>query len=229
MSKTVFAHAQIAFDLDGTLVNTAPDLLKAVNAAIGPLGVTPVPLSAIEEMIGRGSKEMLRNALKYCDYTYDEALIETLFPRLMDAYSADIASESHPFEGVLELLTKLKSQGARLSVCTNKPSRLAHQLVEALDMTHFFDRIIGPEDTTAKKPAADHIHSAFGGETQPYAAMIGDAEPDALSAKAAGIPCLLFTKGYSEKPVNTLGADRLFDHHAEIEDLLLSVWSIQAK
>lgn len=228
MSKTIFANAQIAWDLDGTLVNTAPDLLRAVNLTLAPLGLGPVPLEAIAEMVGQGSRQMIRNSLSYCDYAYNEDQIEALLPLFMDHYSDDIAAHSHPFEGVLETLTSLKAQGAALSVCTNKPTRLARQLIEALDMTHFFDRIIGPEEAPAKKPDALHIHAAFGGELRAYSAMIGDAEPDARAAQNAKIPCLLFTKGYSEKPVDTLGADRLFDHHAQIEDLLLEVWSTQA-
>jgi phosphoglycolate phosphatase len=214
--------ARIAFDLDGTLVDTAPDLVRALNESVVPLGFDPVPVEAVRAMVGRGARALIRRAfVREGRAEPHEDLVEDRLDVFMDAYRADIARHSRPFEGVEAVLDSLTAAGARLSVCTNKPTQLAIPLLDALNMRSRFERVIGPEDAPAKKPDASHLIVAMGGAPIDHACvLVGDSEPDALAAKAAGAGSVIFEGGYSEKPARTLGADRLFDTYGVLPDLL---------
>jgi len=218
----LFQNAQIAFDLDGTLVDTAPDLVRALNEAVAPLGFEPVPIDAVRAMVGRGARALIERAFSRQGHPAPAPdLLDARLDVFMTAYRADIARLSRPFEGVEAALDHLDQAGAILSVCTNKPTQLAIPLLEALNLSERFVRIIGPEDAPAKKPDASHLITAFGGEPAgPASILVGDSEPDALAAKAAGAASVIFEGGYSEKPAHTLGADRLFNTYANLPDLL---------
>ncbi|MEQ8434185.1 MAG: HAD-IA family hydrolase [Oceanicaulis sp.] len=217
--------ARIAFDLDGTLVDTAPDLVRALNAAVVADGLEPVPIAAVRAMVGRGARALIRRAYERAGAPdlSDEALEQRL-DVFMDSYRAGIADLSRPFDGVLEALDLFAESGAELSVCTNKPTSLARALLETLGMAERFVRITGPEDTPEKKPDPRHLESAIGGKADDRTVLVGDSEPDAQAARAAGAWCVIFEDGYSEKPAGALGADRLFKHWnalpALIADLL---------
>ena len=214
--------ARIAFDLDGTLVDTAPDLVRALNESVGPLGFDPVPLEDVRAMVGRGARALIERAFEREGRPSPDAdLVSDRLTVFLDAYRADIARHSRPFAGVEAALDSLAAAGARLSVCTNKPTQLAIPLLDALNMRHRFERVIGPEDAPAKKPDASHLLVAVGGEPIDHACvLVGDSEPDALAAKAAGAGSVIFEGGYSEKPARTLGADRLFAAYGVLPDLL---------
>jgi phosphoglycolate phosphatase len=216
----------VAFDLDGTLVDTAPDLVRALNAAILPEGLPAVPVEAVRAMVGRGAKALIREA--YARAGMSELDPERLDARLdvfMDVYRGGIAELSRPFPGVIDALDTLAETGARLSVCTNKPSALAVALLDALALADRFDRIIGPEDAPAKKPDPSHLLAAFGGVLPTRAVLVGDSEPDALAARAAGARLVLYRRGYSEKPVEGFAPDRLLEHYADLNALLDGLWT----
>ena len=219
---TYLNGARIAFDLDGTLVDTAPDLVRALNESVVPLGFDPVPIEAVRAMVGRGARALIRRAfVREGRAEPHEDLVEDRLDVFMDAYRADIARHSRPFEGVEAALDSLAAAGARLSVCTNKPTQLAIPLLDALNLRTRFERVIGPEDAPAKKPDASHLIVAVGGAPIDHACiLVGDSEPDALAAKAAGAGSVIFEGGYSEKPARTLGADRLFETYGVLPDLL---------
>ena len=146
---------------------------------------------------------------------------ESALHAFLETYGARIAALSRPFDGVEAALDTLAASGARLSVCTNKPSALARQLLDALDLTGRFERIVGPEDVPATKPDPAHLLTAVGeGDDARFIALVGDSEPDLLAARGAGAASVLFTNGYSEKPVSALGADRLFDSFSALPALL---------
>ncbi len=219
---TPLSGARIAFDLDGTLVDTAPDLVRALNESVVPLGFDPVPIEAVRAMVGRGARALIRRAFvrEGRDKQHEE-LVEERLDVFMNAYRADIARHSRPFEGVEAALDSLAEAGARLSVCTNKPTQLAIPLLDALNMRSRFERVIGPEDAPAKKPDPSHLLVAVGGEPIDHACvLVGDSEPDAQAAKAAGAGSVIFLGGYSEKPARTLGADRLFEAYGALPGLL---------
>lgn len=213
--------ASIAFDLDGTLVDTAPDLVRALNESIAPFGLPPVPVKDVRAMVGRGARALIMRAFERAGARLEPEVTDTALAHFLRTYGADIAAHSRPFDGVEAALDVLAASGARLSVCTNKPSALARQLMDALDLTARFERICGPEDAPARKPDPAHLAAAVGeGDPRRFIALVGDSEPDALAARGAGAACLLFLGGYSEKPVSTLGADRLFDDFSDLPRLL---------
>ncbi|MEO1039271.1 MAG: HAD hydrolase-like protein [Pseudomonadota bacterium] len=218
--KNPLFNASIAFDLDGTLVDTAPDLVRALNEAVTPDGLAPVPVQAVRAMVGRGARALIRRAYAGEARPLSAAMEDERLELFLSAYGRDIARESRPFPHVVATLDRLADAGARLSVCTNKPTALAVQLLDALEMTARFERIIGPEGAPAKKPDPGHLLAAFGGQPAGFSALIGDSEPDVGAARAAGALSVVFEGGYSEKPVRALGADRLFSCFSQLETLL---------
>lgn len=223
LDPDLFATASIAFDLDGTLVDTAPDLVRALNAVIIPEGLAAVPVERLRAMVGRGARALLERAHAEQDRPLASDHAVTLVERFIDIYQDGIADHSRLFPGVEATLDRLADAGATLSVCTNKPSGLSDQLIEAFGLTRYFARIIGPDRTSAKKPAADHIFTALGtGHVR--AAMIGDSAPDVDAARAAGIPSIVMSYGYSEAPAGSLGADRLLHDFSDIPGALADIW-----
>lgn len=218
---TALRGASIAFDLDGTLVDTAPDLVRALNESIAPFGLDPVPVHDVRAMVGRGARALIERAFERAGAPLEPDMAESALRAFLETYGARIAALSRPFDGVEAALDTLAASGARLSVCTNKPSALARRLLDALALTDRFDRIAGPEDVPAKKPDPAHLLAAVGeGDSARFIALVGDSEPDLLAARGAGAASVLFTSGYSEKPVSTLGADRLFDSFQALPALL---------
>lgn len=213
--------ARIAFDLDGTLVDTAPDLVRALNAAVTPAGLEPVPLAAVRAMVGRGARALIIRAFERAGRPEPDA--DEITERLdlfLSVYAQGIADLSRPFDGVEAVLDTLAEAGAELSICTNKPGWLARPLMDSLRMSDRFVRIIGAEDAPEKKPAAIHLETALGGPADSRAVLVGDSAPDVGAAKAAGAHSLIFTDGYSEKPADALGADRLFKHWRDAPGLI---------
>ncbi|WP_417487889.1 HAD hydrolase-like protein [Maricaulis sp.] len=217
----LFADASIAFDLDGTLVDTAPDLLRALNAVIEPRGLEPVELGAVRAMVGRGALALLERAHAAQSVRLEDP--EVAVADFIEIYKSDVAAHSTPFEGVETTLAWLRAQGCRLSVCTNKPSVLSDMLIGELGLAGYFDRIIGPERTTAKKPAADHLLDALG-DGYARAALVGDSEPDVASAAAATLPSVIMSYGYSERPAGSLGADRVIHAFSDVPLALAEIW-----
>lgn len=217
----LFRTASIAFDLDGTLADTAPDLVRILNAIIVPRGLQPVGLGDVRSMVGHGARALLERAFARSGAPFEEA--ESLVAEFFALYEADIAVETTLFPGVAQTLDWLCEQGATLSVCTNKPSALSDQLVERLGLAGCFVRIVGPERTSAKKPAAAHLLDALG-EGHERSALVGDSAPDVEAARAAGIPSIVLGYGYSEKPAGSLGAGRVIHAFDEVPQALADLW-----
>jgi phosphoglycolate phosphatase len=221
MSLAPLKGARIAFDLDGTLVDTAPDLVRALNAAILPAGLEPVPLAAVRAMVGRGARALILRAHERAGVPEPDAgTLDARLDHFLHSYRDGIADQSAPFDGVEAALDALLDAGAELSVCTNKPTWLAVPLLEAVGLKDRFVRIIGPEDAPAKKPDPRHLETALGGRADRACVLVGDSEPDVLAAKAAGAWSVIFEDGYSEKPVGALGADRLFRSYGDLPGAL---------
>jgi phosphoglycolate phosphatase len=221
-----FQGAGIAFDLDGTLVDTAPDLVRALNEVVASDGLAPVDLADVRMMVGRGARVLIERAYSAQKKSLDPRHVDDRVADFIAIYKADIARLSRPFPDAVKSLEILRQQGARLSVCTNKPSILADALIRALDLAEFFERIIGPDRTEAKKPDAAHFWTAVG-DAGPNLALIGDSITDSACAKAAGIPCVILTHGYSEVPHGALGADAVLDDFDSLPETLEKLWQRQ--
>lgn len=219
-----FKGAGIVFDLDGTLVDTAPDLVRALNLVIAADGLAPIAVEDVRNMVGRGARVLIERAYAIQGVRLPQQAVDPHVARFIEVYREGIADLSRPFDGCVEILGELQARGSRLSVCTNKPSDLADLLIERLGMAGCFERVIGPERTQAKKPDAAHFLSAVG-DAGPKYAMVGDSEPDVTCAKAAGVPVIVMTHGYSEIPAGALGADRLLDHFTDLPEALAALWA----
>ena len=212
--------ATIAFDLDGTLVDTAPDLIGTLNRLLAAEGLAPLALSEARPFIGRGARWLIERGFQAAGASLDEARAPELFDRFIAHYLDHIADESRPFPGVEAALDTLKAAGARLAVCTNKRTDLSLALLDALDLTRRFDAVVGADAAPAPKPDPRHLTTAVAaaGGVMEKAILVGDAGTDAGAARAAGAPLILVSFGYTEVPVRDLEPDLLIDHFDELVD-----------
>jgi phosphoglycolate phosphatase len=214
-SPAPLAGATIVFDLDGTLVDSAPDLVGALNAVLDEERLPAVPLARARSLVGRGAKALIARGFALADEPLSEPALDRLTARFLDIYRGRIAQETRPFPGLEAALDSLAADGATLCVCTNKSTDLSVQLLDALGLTHRFAAVIGHDLAPARKPDPSHVLAAIAaaGGQPTRAVMVGDTEPDVVSAKTAGVPVIVVGFGYSGAPVAELGAD------AVIEDL----------
>jgi phosphoglycolate phosphatase len=212
----------IAFDLDGTLVETAPDLVGALNVILVEQGMAPAPMTAVRQLVGHGLRGMLIRAFAMADLTITEDRIAQLRPRIVEVYRGRIAQESRPFPGCLEALADLRARGAKLAVCTNKPEGLARLLLDELGMTACFDAIVGGDTLPVQKPDPAPLFEAVrqAGGDPARAILVGDASPDVGAAQAAGAPCVVCAFGYNDLPPAELGGDVIIGHFDELAEAI---------
>ncbi len=212
------AGATIAFDLDGTLVESAPDLVATLNVLLAREGLTPLPLAQARDMIGQGARALIAKGFEASGAQLDEPRLSALFERFIAHYREHIADESQVFPGVTDALDTLEAAGAKLVVCTNKRTDLSVALLEALGVAHRFAAIVGPDAALAAKPDARHLLVAIeaAGGSPDRAVMVGDSVSDAGAARAAGVPLILVSFGYTPVPARDLGADVLIDHFEQL-------------
>ncbi|MEL6103740.1 MAG: HAD hydrolase-like protein [Pseudomonadota bacterium] len=221
----------LVFDLDGTLVETAPDLLAALNHVLAIENQPPVVLRDVRPMIGHGAKAMIREGLSRRANRLDpgamDHTVEWLWPHFMAYYTAHIADHSHPFPGVIAQLQLAKRAGATLAVCTNKTQILADCVLSALGMSDHFAAIVGADVVPSRKPDGDHIVrtiKAAGGDPR-RAVMIGDSRTDERAALDAGLPFVFVTFGYEIAPVSDITADAVIAHYDALSSALASIVS----
>jgi phosphoglycolate phosphatase len=223
--KEALSGATIAFDLDGTLVDTAPDLVGALNAILAQETLPPLPFADVRLMVGRGARALLERGFAAAGAPLDAERAPPLVQRFIDHYLTRIADESAPFPGVVEVLTELKAAGAKLVVCTNKLTNLSVALLDAVELTPFFDAVIGADSAPAAKPDGRHVAAAIaavGGDPS-RAVMVGDSINDALGAKNAGVPSVMVSFGYTEDPVETLGGDLVIHSFLDVPQACISL------
>jgi phosphoglycolate phosphatase len=213
----------IAFDLDGTLVDTAPDLMNTLNTVLGEEGLPPLPYEMAPLLVGRGAKVMLERGFAADGRPLEEPEASRLFARYIEHYMAHIADHSRPFPGVLDALDRLEADSAILAVCTNKRTDLSLAVLDALDLTKRFKVIVGADMAPRPKPDASHLLHTIelaGGDPK-RAIMIGDSINDVLSAKNAAVPVVVVTFGYTDVPAKDLGGDALIDRFDELYDQVM--------
>ena len=212
-----FGHLSLCFDLDGTLIDTAPDLVRVLNAVIAEEGLEETDFNEARKAVGFGSRALINGAMARASHPVPDARIDELQQLFLKRYAEDICHLSKPFPGVVDTLKALKTQGAELSVCTNKPGYLARPLIEALGLKSLFVRTVGGDDLARNKPYADHIWKAAGHRGgRRKIVMVGDSLPDVLSARNAKVPCLVMGYGYSTIPVVKLGGARVLRRFRDI-------------
>ena len=210
--------ATIVFDLDGTLVDTAPDLAAATNHVITTVGGSPMSVHDIRPFISFGARWMIVEALKKNRIKSDDHMVDDLLTAFLVFYRQNIAVDSRPYDGAEQALDTLATQGARLAVCTNKREELSRRLLRELGLLERFDAVVGRDTLDVFKPHPGHILGTIeraGGVTD-QAIMVGDSANDIDAANAAQIPSIAVSYGYSSTPPKDLGAHCVIDSFAEL-------------
>lgn len=215
----------VVFDLDGTLIDTAPDLIDTLNAVFAREGLAPVPYDKARHMIGGGAKRMIELGLKSAGRNGGAAELDRLFVAFLDHYSAHIADRSRPFPGLEAALDELASRGCRFAVCTNKLEWLSRRLLDALGMSARFAAICGQDTFAIQKPDPEILRRTIwqaGGDVA-HAVMVGDSQSDIGAARAAGVPVVAVDFGYTETPVNELNPDHIISHFNALPEAVFAL------
>jgi len=205
----------IVFDLDGTLADTAPDLAAALNHVLVSLGRETIDPDSVRNLVGHGARSLIRRGLAATGEASEE-LVEEGFPLYLDFYSANICNGTKVYPGIEAALDKLRDEGLALAVCTNKLESLTHQLLEALGWTDRFDSVVGGDTLLVRKPDPAPLHEAIARARGGRAAFVGDSITDADTARAAGVPFVAVSFGFSDRPAEELGAGALIDSFEEL-------------
>jgi phosphoglycolate phosphatase len=208
----------IVFDLDGTLVDTAPDLAEATNHVLSTLGLECVTDLEIRPYVGHGALAMIEAAVKSHGRTLTERDLHDLFEIFFAYYSANLAVRSAPYANVIAALEGLRSEGATLAVCTNKIEIQARQVLRALNLDGYFTALAGRDSLGHYKPDPKHLTGtiSLAGGRPDAAIMIGDSETDIRTAKAARVPIIAVSFGYSADPIASFGPDATIDDYREL-------------
>lgn len=206
------------FDLDGTLIDTAPDLIGSLNGVLVEQGLAPVALAGARHLVGQGAKAMIERGFAQAGEPLPPDRVPALFDRFIEIYIGRIAQDSLAFEDLDVTLDLLAQEGAALAICTNKRTDLSMALLDALDLTRRFSAVIGPDRAPAPKPDPRHLLAAIqaAGGDPARALMVGDSISDVLAARAADVPVAVVSFGYTETPAAELGGDVLIDHFTEL-------------
>ncbi len=217
----------IVFDLDGTLVDTAPDLISTLNLILSREGLPPMAYDAARRLIGGGARSMIERALAAEGRACSKAELDRLFGAFIEYYAAHIADRSRPFPDVEAALAALANAGHRLAVCTNKLERLSVRLLGLLNLTRHFAAICGQDTFGVQKPDPQMLRLTIqrAGGNPARAIMVGDSGTDVRVSRAATVPIIAVDFGYSEVPIATLNPDRVIGSFA---DLAAAIGDIEA-
>jgi phosphoglycolate phosphatase len=215
----------IVFDLDGTLIDTAPDLIDTLNFILARQGLPAVPYETARPLIGGGAKGMIERALVLERRSAAAADVERLYAAFVDHYAAHIADRSRPFPGLEPVLDDLAAAGHQFAVCTNKLEWLSKRLLDALQLSGRFAAICGQDTFGIQKPDPQVFRATVlraGGEPE-HAIMVGDSITDIRTAQAAKVPVVAVDFGYTGVPVRTLGPDRVISSFAELPAVIVDL------
>jgi|SRR5271165_5728199 len=210
--------ATIVFDLDGTLVDTAPDLVATLNALFARRGLRPVPYAQARNMIGGGARRMIERGLLEENVKAGPDEVDRLVEEFIADYANRIAELSRPFPGVETALDRLAAAGCNFAICTNKLEWLSVRLIAQLGLTARFAAICGQDTFKVQKPDPEILRRtlARAGGDLARAVMVGDSGNDIDAARGAGIPVVAVDFGYTEIPVSELAPDRIISHFADL-------------
>jgi phosphoglycolate phosphatase len=215
----MISHRTVVFDLDGTLVDTAPDLINALNFVLDREGLPPVPLHSARNMIGAGARKLIERGLEVEGREATPAELVRLTDDFIGYYAEHIADTSRPFDGLDRALDDLAALGCRFAVCTNKLEWLSKRLLDRLNLSSRFSAICGADTFGVSKPDPAILRQTVaraGGELS-STVMVGDAGPDIGVARRAGVPVIGVSFGYTDVPIADLKPDRVIDHMGELK------------
>lgn len=209
------AKPTVVFDLDGTLIDTAPDLILATNHVLKAAAYQPVSHQFIRPVISFGARAMIAAGIRHQGGEISESQLDEMFEHLIEFYGNNIAVESVPFDGLTDVLDTLTERGSTIAICTNKREDMAKLLMKELGLTEYFKVITGRDTFPVCKPHPEHLLSAIrlaGGEAN-NSVMVGDSTTDYETAKAANVPIIGVTFGYTDIPVAELDCDAVVSHY----------------
>jgi phosphoglycolate phosphatase len=212
----------VIFDLDGTLIHSLPDLTVAVNKTLAEAGRPPLLETEVGPMVGDGASTLVSRAFEGSGGVPDGDLANWL-ARFLGHYEPHAADLTRPWDGVVETLDRLKARGIALAVCTNKPTKATHDILQALGLDGYFAVIVGGDDAPALKPDPAHIQEVLDRlqVSHDEAVMIGDSINDVLAAKGAGLPVIVVSFGYSRVPAIELGASYVIDDFRHLYEAVI--------
>src|SRR5258705_1275430 len=221
----------LVFDLDGTLVDTAPDLISALNFVLDREGLAPVPLQKARNMIGAGARKLIERGLELEDRPMGVDDLNRLTRDFVDYYAEHIADASRPFEGLEAALDELEAQGFRFAVCTNKLEWLSKLLLDKLSLSKRFAAICGADTFGVSKPDPVILQQTLARAGGPLAGaiMVGDAGTDVGVARRAGIPVIGVAFGYTDVPIAELKPDRLIGHFRDLPAAVESLSKVPSR
>jgi phosphoglycolate phosphatase len=215
----------IVFDLDGTLIDTAPDLISTLNLILTREGMAPVPYDDARKMIGGGARGMIARALEAEGRPGSKPELDRMFAAFIEHYAAHIADRSRPFPDLEAALDRLAAEGRRLAVCTNKLEWLSVRLLDQLQLTRHFRTICGQDTFGMQKPDPEVLRRTIlrAGGTPDRAIMVGDSGTDVRTARAATVPVIAVDFGYSEVPIESLEPDRIIGSYADLPGVIREI------
>ncbi len=216
-------HNAVIFDLDGTLVDSAPDLAAALNRLRLEEGYAEMPLAAVKAHFGEGIESMIGGAFAAGGAAPSVARVERLCRRFMDFYEGHRADLTRPYAGVPDTLARLSDEGFHLGICSNRPYFATMEILQALDLKRFFREVLGGDSVNgARKPDPRHLLAAVDalGATVERAIMVGDSENDAAAAGAARVPFIAVAYGYAKGPLADLDAAAVIERFSDLPEVL---------
>ena len=216
------------FDLDGTLADTAPDLVATLNVILRHEGLPALPLDEARNMIGHGARVMIERGLEAAGREVTPDRLDELYRAFLAHYAEHLCVETQLFPGVVEALDTLEAEGFRFAVCTNKVEAHSVRLLQALGISHRFAAVCGRDSFPYVKPDPRHLTLTIqkAGGVVSEAVMVGDSRTDIVTAQAAGVPVVAVTFGYTDIPLHGLGPDMVIDH---FDDLANAVGHVMAR
>jgi phosphoglycolate phosphatase len=229
LKRTGRTETTVIFDLDGTLVDTAPDLVETLNVVLAREGLAAIPYEEGRTLVGGGARYMIERGLASHGKSRTKADLDRLFGDFIAYYSLHAADRSRAFPGVEEALDVLAAEGYRLAVCTNKLERLSMRVLDALGLSRRFAAICGQDTFGVQKPNPDFLRRTLerAGGVIDRAIMVGDSPTDIATAQAAGIPVIAVDFGYTNIPVSQLAPDRIISHFNDLSGSITELLALR--
>jgi phosphoglycolate phosphatase len=212
----------VIFDLDGTLIDSAPDLTAALNRVLADHGRGPLTLAQVQRMVGEGMPILVERAFAEVGLAVSDADLAAETARYRALYEANSTVHTRPYPGAVDALEMLRAAGTALGLCTNKPQGAALAVLDGLGLAAYFDGVLGGDVVAHRKPDGRHLLEVIEviGAVREGTVYVGDSETDLAAARDAGVPAILVDFGYSKAPVAELGADAVISEFAELAGAL---------
>ncbi len=229
MTELTRQPGTIIFDLDGTLVDSVPDLAGSLDMLMAEMELAPIGVDLARRLIGHGIPNLVRRALTERGVEWQEESGQAAIKRFTEIYGSRVALETRPYADVVTVLTALQAEGWKMGVCTNKMERFARAVVNDLGLAPFFEIVAGPDTFKIGKPDPRHLTETAKATGGPAPLLyVGDSEVDIATGVAAGVPVIALTYGYTKTSLEGLGADRLIDSFAELPAAIAAVVAARA-